>query len=99
MTTSVTPKERRRERVISSSVWPATSTKALGRVSVSGRKRVPRPAARIIAFKAVPSLAQALEAQVPQHYIDSVGGAQFFCSLLRQINGTMLAPGATEANH
>src|SRR5258708_38436210 len=50
MMTSVTPKERRRERVISSSVRPAISTSALGRLSVSGRKRVPRPAARIIAF-------------------------------------------------
>src|SRR5205807_2474448 len=50
MMTSLIPKERRRASVISSSVRPLISTRALGRVSVSGRRRVPRPAARIIAF-------------------------------------------------
>src|SRR5712692_6952332 len=50
MITSVIPKERRRESVISRSVRPLISTRALGRVSVSGRRRVPRPAARIMAF-------------------------------------------------
>src|SRR6266436_1483175 len=48
--TSVTPKVRRRERVISRRVRPESSTSALGRVSVIGRRRVPRPAARIMAF-------------------------------------------------
>src|SRR5690242_10310496 len=50
MMTSVTPKVRSRARVISSSVRPESSTRALGRVSVRGRRRVPRPAARIMAF-------------------------------------------------
>src|SRR5882762_7873720 len=48
--TSLIPKERKRERVISSSVRPPSSTRALGRLSVSGRRRVPRPAERIMAF-------------------------------------------------
>ena len=55
MITSVIPKARRRERVISSRVRPAISTRALGRVSVRGFRRVPRPAARIMAFIAGPS--------------------------------------------
>src|SRR3989441_5023956 len=50
MITSRIPKARKRESVISSSVRPAISTSALGRESVSGRRRVPRPAARIMAF-------------------------------------------------
>src|SRR6267378_1698180 len=48
--TSVTPKACRREKVISRRVRPESSTSALGRLSVSGRRRVPRPAARIMAF-------------------------------------------------
>src|SRR5579862_5341423 len=51
--TSFTPKERRRARVISSSVRPPISTSALGRWLVSGRRRVPSPAARIMAFGGV----------------------------------------------
>ena len=35
-------------------VRPLISTSALGRESVSGRKRVPRPAARIMAFMGKP---------------------------------------------
>src|SRR5260370_40161825 len=48
--TSLSRKVRRRERVISSRVRPESSTRALGRVSVRGFRRVPRPAARIMAF-------------------------------------------------
>src|SRR5260370_33087781 len=44
------PKVRKRERVISSRVRPESSTRALGRVSVRGFRRVPKPAARIMAF-------------------------------------------------
>jgi hypothetical protein len=36
--------------VISSNVRPPTSTKAFGRLLVNGRKRVPNPAAKIIAL-------------------------------------------------
>src|SRR5881409_2600222 len=50
MITPSTPDARRRSSVISSSVRPATSTNAFGRLSVSGRRRVPRPAASTIAF-------------------------------------------------
>jgi hypothetical protein len=35
---------------VSSIGTPATGTSALGKVSVSGARRVPRPAAKIIAF-------------------------------------------------
>src|ERR1039458_6962506 len=48
--TSMTPTFFNRRSAISSSVRPATSTSALGRLSVNGRRRVPKPAARIIAF-------------------------------------------------
>src|SRR5438045_1909494 len=105
MTTSVIPKARRRERAISNSVWPATSTSALGRLSVRGRKRVPKPAAKIIAFigswpsQTWPSLAQTFQAKMPNYYIDSVGGAQLFGRLLRQIDGAMLPSGAAERDH
>src|SRR5438477_3849921 len=105
MTTSVIPKARRRERAISNSVWPATSTSALGRLSVRGRKRVPKPAAKIIAFigswlsQTGPSLAQTFQAKMPNYYIDSVGGAQLFGRLLRQVNRPMLAPGTPERDH
>src|SRR5690348_7655881 len=44
------PNDRRRTSVISSSVRPPTSTSALGLLLVSGRRRVPSPAAKIIAF-------------------------------------------------
>src|ERR1700692_2496762 len=44
------PKPRRRASVISSKVRPPISTSAFGRSSVRGRKRVPRPAARTMAF-------------------------------------------------
>ncbi len=36
--------------MISRRVRPESSTRALGRESVSGRRRVPRPAARTMAF-------------------------------------------------
>src|SRR5579885_912877 len=51
---SSTPKARSREIVISSSVRPSSSTSAFGRSFVSGRSRVPRPAARTIAFIETP---------------------------------------------
>jgi len=47
---SATPKDFNRVIVISRSVRPLSSTRALGMVSVRGRSRVPRPAARIMAF-------------------------------------------------
>src|ERR1700722_11050323 len=47
---SVMPKVRRRVSAISRRVRPFSSTRALGRASVSGRRRVPRPAAKIMAF-------------------------------------------------
>src|SRR5713101_4796554 len=50
MITSRTPNARRRASVISNSVRPAISTRVFGRSFVSGRKRVPSPAARIMAF-------------------------------------------------
>src|SRR5580704_8005599 len=50
MMASVMPKVRRRLTVISRSERPLISTRAFGRVSVRGRRRVPRPAARIMAF-------------------------------------------------
>src|SRR5439155_3654736 len=50
MMTSLMPKVRRRMRVISRRVRPESSTRALGRLPVSGRRRVPKPAAKIMAF-------------------------------------------------
>src|SRR6266853_831397 len=98
--TSVTPKLRRRESVISSSVRPLISTRALGRSSVRGRKRVPRPAARIIALiKSSLSLIQLLLLAMNDDHFDSIICAQMFGHLLRQIHGAMLAAGATETNH
>src|SRR5215813_5624997 len=47
---SVTPKDLRRSMVISRRVRPLSSTRALGMLSVRGRRRVPKPAAKIIAF-------------------------------------------------
>src|SRR5690349_20332518 len=47
---SLTPNFLRRSMVISRSVRPLISTSALGRSLVRGRRRVPRPAARIMAF-------------------------------------------------
>src|ERR1700751_3035943 len=48
--TSFTPKERRRVSVISSRVRSSISTSAFGQSLVSGRRRVPSPAARIMAL-------------------------------------------------
>src|SRR5512139_4157463 len=44
------PKWRRRARLYVMSGRPPTSTSAFGRSFVSGRRRVPRPAAKTIAF-------------------------------------------------
>src|SRR5579883_2184614 len=61
MMISSTPKSRSREIVISSSVRPSSSTSAFGRSFVSGRSRVPSPAARIIAFIASPARLERME--------------------------------------
>src|SRR5256885_14803675 len=47
---SVTPKDFRRSMVISRRVRPLRSTRALGMLSGRGRRRVPRAAARVMAF-------------------------------------------------
>src|SRR6266852_1555309 len=104
MMTSVTPKVPRRERVISSRVRPATSTRALGRLSVSGRRRVPRPAARIMAFMEGPSLerspfAQLLQLKMPHRHFQTVPGAQTLGQLLGKEDGAMLASRAAERDH
>src|SRR6266404_8175255 len=94
------PKLRSRESVISSMVRPATSTSALGRSSVSGRKRVPRPAARIMAFiDLLLSLIQLLLLAMMHHHCHSITGTQMFGQLLRQIDRAMLAAGAAERHH
>src|SRR5437870_8095796 len=50
MMTSVIPCRLRSRRFHSRSGLPATGSRGFGRVSVSGRSRVPSPAARTIAF-------------------------------------------------
>src|SRR5208337_643341 len=100
--TSRTPELRKRESAISSSVRPLISTSALGRSSVSGRKRVPRPAARIIAFIGLSlSWIQLLLLAMAHDNFHSVFGlgAQVFRQLLGQIDGAMLAAGAAERHH
>src|SRR5580692_7788992 len=52
MMASVTPNDWRGLMVISRRVRPFSATRALGRVPVRGRRRVPKPAARIMAFMA-----------------------------------------------
>src|SRR6202521_58328 len=104
MITSLTPKARRRESVISSSVRPPTSTRALGRLSVSGRRRVPRPAARIMALIGAlslhrPPLAQFLQLEMADGDFHAVPVAQAFGQLLGEEDGAVLAAGATERDH
>src|SRR5260370_29787944 len=105
MITSRTPKFCKRESAISSSVRPSISTSALGRSSVSGRKRVPRPAAKIIAFIGASlsqislSWIQLLLLTMTHHYFQSILAAQMFGQLLRQIDRAMLAAGAAERHH
>src|SRR5262245_41957730 len=48
-TARVTPASARRSNTWSSSAWPATFTSGFGSVSVSGRMRVPKPAASTMA--------------------------------------------------
>jgi len=74
--TSEMPKVRRRVRVISRRVRPLISTRALGRLSVSGRRRVPRPAARIMAFIGKPSLVHFLEFEVAEDNFEAGAGAE-----------------------
>src|SRR6266702_102960 len=102
--TSRTPNARKRETVISSSVRPAISTSAFGRLSVSGRKRVPSPAAKIMAFMEKPSLersplAQFLQLKMPYRHLQPVPAAQTLRQLFRQIDRAMLAAGAAERHH
>src|SRR6266705_2919242 len=104
MITSRTPNARKRESVISTIVRPAISTSAFGRLSVSGRKRMPSPAAKIIAFMEEPSLersplSQFLQLKMPYRHLQPVPAAQTFRQLFRQIDRAMLAAGAAERHH
>src|SRR5580704_12359123 len=104
MITSLTPKLRRRDNAISSSVCPSISTSALGRSSVRGRSRVPNPAPRIIALiDAVLSSAlssiQLLLLAMMQHNFDSIMVSQMLCQLFRQIHRTVLSARASERHH
>src|SRR5271165_5879528 len=99
MMTSRTPKELKRVRVISRSVRPATSTRALGRVSVSGRRRVPSPAARIMAFIGGLSFFHLFQFEMAHDDFEAVPEAQAFGQLLREKNRAVLAARAAEGNH
>ena len=81
--------------VISSSVRPPISTSALGRSSVSGRSRVPSPAARIIAFIRSPILQLDDAAPPPRRR----RAAQVLRQSLRQIDRAMLSAGAAKGDH
>src|ERR1700733_12355786 len=98
MMTSRMPKECKRERAISSKVRPPTSTSALGRVSVRGRRRVPRPAAKIIAFIG-PSFAEFLQLQMADQHVHAVTSAQVPGQLLGKVDGAMLASRTAELHH
>src|SRR6266403_3217087 len=104
MMNSVIPKVRRRVRVISRRVRPESSTRALGRVSVSGLRRVPRPADRIIAFmrglslKRFP-LAEFFELEMADGSFHAISTAQAFCQVLGEENGAVLAAGAAKGDH
>src|SRR3954464_905722 len=54
MTSSPMPARARRSIVQAITGLPRTESRGLGRVSVSGRRRSPRPAARTIAFMQLP---------------------------------------------
>src|SRR6266571_3300559 len=104
MITSRIPNARKRESVISTIVRPAISTSAFGRLSVSGRKRVPSPAAKIIAFIGGASLecsplVQSLQLKMPYRHLQPVPAAQTLRQLFRQIDRAMLAAGAAERHH
>src|SRR6266446_1596537 len=104
MMTSVMPKVRRRVRVISRRVRPASSTRALGRSSVSGRRRVPRPAARIMAFIEGLSLegfalAEFFEFDMAEDDFEAVAGAEAPGQLLGEEDRAMLAASASERDH
>src|ERR1700676_803414 len=104
---SFTPKVRRRAMVISSSARPLISTRALGRSLVSGRRRVPSPAARIMAFMGPSRLGLALkefgmkilQAEVTDYYFDAGFAAEAFGHLFGQVHGAVLAAGAAEGDH
>src|ERR1700691_255411 len=102
MIASRTPKARTREMVISSSVRPLISTRAFGRSSVSGRKRVPRPAARIIAFIGLhpsSSSVQLLLLAMMHDHFHPRPAAQTLRQLLGQIYRAMLTAGTSERDH
>src|SRR5208283_5013048 len=88
------PKPCRRVSTISSKVRPLISTSALGRSPVSGRRRVPIPAARIMA-----RIGSGLALAVLHNHLDIVALSQMPGHLLGQIHGAMLASGAAEADH
>src|SRR5262245_13925283 len=102
MITSLISNLRSRSSVISRSVRPLISTRALGRSFVSGRSRVPRPAARIIAFIGfigASLAAQILQAEVTDCNANARSGAHSFGELLGEVNGTVLPTGASERHH
>src|SRR5260370_21026167 len=97
--TTRTSNARIRASVISSSVRPATSTSALGRLSVSGRNRVPSPAAKTIAFIGAPSFAELLQLHVPHRHLNPILGTQVLRKVLRQIDRAMPPARASERHH
>src|SRR5882724_14180 len=96
---SVTPNERKRLRVISSSVRPAISTSAFGRSFVNGRRRVPSPAASTMAFIGVHSFTERLQAKVPQPDLHTPPRAQPLGQLLGKVDRAVLPAGASERHH
>src|SRR5947209_18219050 len=107
MITSRIPKSRRRVRVISRRVRPPTSTNALGRSLVRERRRVPKPAARIIAFIGLSfgcflqlerriSYPGFLQFAMVHNDFNTIVAAQISGKLLGQIDGAVLAAGTAE---
>src|SRR5215470_390087 len=103
--------------VISRRVRPFSSTRALGILSVSGRRRVPKPAAKIIAFmreylgpsqktlgvnprrESWLSFAHFLKFDVPEIHFEAIAVAEALGELFSEIDGAVLATGATEGDH
>ena len=91
-------------RARASAVLPPRQVR-FGRLSVSGRRRVPRPAAKISAFIllslenfCVERLLDVLLA-VHELHLDVEFLVDMLCHVLRAVDRTVLSAGASEANH
>src|SRR5579883_2217731 len=96
---SVAPASSRRRSTRSSMGWPPTSMRALGMASVAGRRRLPTPAARTMAFMSGNRRGgERFQPEVLELDVHLVALAKARGQALGAVDRAMLAAGAAEGD-